>query len=83
MGSPGAPAPFSGPRAEASWARGAELLLTVRFIYREGPVAAVQGAAFPKTSLRHMLQRVCEGVRALQEDVEKQKAQEWMASKGG
>lgn len=55
----------------------------MRFIYREGPVAAVQGAAFPKTSLRHMLQRVCEGVRALQEDVEKQKAQEWMASKGG
>eukprot|EP00434_Breviolum_minutum_P027257 symbB.v1.2.024103.t1/scaffold2257.1/size84218/2 len=67
--------PHLGPRAEASWKiEGEDLRLTVRFIYREGPVAAIQGARFPKTDLKDALQKICASVRGLQEELQKQKA---------
>lgn len=67
---------MGGPTAESSWkVEHGELQLTVRFIYREGPVAAIQSARFPKVDLKDSLQTICRSVRALQEDVRKQKEQ--------
>lgn len=60
-----------GPRAEASWklveaSPEPELELTVRFVYKEGPVAAVQAARFHTVPLVAALAGLCRGVRDLQ-----------------
>ncbi|CAE7619033.1 unnamed protein product [Symbiodinium sp. CCMP2592] len=74
-----------GPRAEASWklveappgAASAEpepleLELTVRFVYKEGPVAAVQAARFHTVPLLAALGGLCRGVRDLQAEAREQ-----------
>ncbi|CAJ1334673.1 unnamed protein product [Effrenium voratum] len=67
------PSRLPGPRAEAAWrVVASELEVTVRFIYREGPVAAVQAARFPAVSLDKALGDICSGIRKLQSDVQSQ-----------
>eukprot|EP00439_Symbiodinium_sp_Y106_P082558 s690_g22.t1 len=66
-----------GPRAEASWklveaSAEPELELTVRFVYKEGPVAAVQAARFHTVPLLAALGGLCRGVRDLQAEAREQ-----------
>jgi len=66
------------PKAEAVWqldtplgqAGECSLELSVRFVYREGPVAAVRGAKLSATLLGPALARLCAQVRALQASAE-------------
>eukprot|EP00931_Biecheleriopsis_adriatica_P092274 TRINITY_DN66097_c0_g1_i1.p1 TRINITY_DN66097_c0_g1~~TRINITY_DN66097_c0_g1_i1.p1 ORF type:complete len:339 (+),score=86.63 TRINITY_DN66097_c0_g1_i1:67-1083(+) len=62
------------PTAEALWSVGAaehgagDLELSVHFIYREGPVAAIRGAKFKSAPLGPALARLCEATRSLQDE---------------
>ncbi|CAE7486247.1 unnamed protein product [Symbiodinium natans] len=67
-----------GPRAEAAWRLAEvagtepELELTVRFVYKEGPVAAVRAARFRAVPLAAALSGLCRAVRELQAEARAQ-----------